>query len=78
MSYLTLCRFGNRISASEGQLPLSAEAEGPGTLSTQVVDFADGAAAVYYHARCSPALVSSTPLYRVKGLPIISVNILLT
>ena len=48
-------RFGNRISTSEGQAPLSAEAHGPGTLSTQVVDYADGASAVYYTARCISA-----------------------
>jgi hypothetical protein len=45
-------RFGNRISSSEGQPPLSADAHGPGTLATQVVDYADGSSAVYYSATC--------------------------
>ena len=45
-------RFGNRISSSEGQPPLSADAHGPGTLATQVVDYADGSSVVYYSATC--------------------------
>lgn len=60
-SNLSICRFGNRISSSEGQPPLSADAHGPGTLATQVVDYADGASAVYYSATCDclPALQCS-------------------
>lgn len=51
-------RFGNRISSSEGQPPLSADAHGPGTLATQVVDYADGSSAVYYSATCVPLCLS--------------------
>ena len=61
-------RFGNRISSSEGQAPLSADAHGPGTLATQVVDYADGSSVVYYSATCVLLRPSLSGLHTPSGI----------
>ena len=47
------CRFGNRVSTFEGQPAIEITAEGPGPVSTQVLEIGNGDAVVHYQCSAS-------------------------